>query len=340
MDLLDEAGVGKRMHRDGLVHDGVQVCVNGERHHLSFKAPTGKSVVIYGQTEITKDLMDGRAAVGAPTVYSAHDVALHDVDGDRPRVTYMSGGKSHEITCDYIAGCDGSHGVSRQSVPASAVTAFERIYPLGWLGILSETPPVSDELIYVVHPARLCAVLDALADTEPLLHPMPARRRHRGMAGPATLLGRALPRLDKKGPGRPRDRTVDRKKHSRRCAALSPSRCGSAGCSSPAMPRISCRRREPKASIPAASLPQYLARALVEFYQEKPDAGPRTSGLQRALARVWKAERFSWWMTMTLHNISDKPNRAEAAACRSSDYLLRSKAAATAFARELCRTPH
>src|SRR6202035_3982877 len=100
MDLLDEAGVGKRMHSDGLVHDGVQMCVNGERHHLSFKALTGKSVMVYGQTEITRDLMDGRAAAGAPTIYSAHDVALHDISGDRPRVTYVAGGQSREILCD------------------------------------------------------------------------------------------------------------------------------------------------------------------------------------------------------------------------------------------------
>src|SRR5271156_2886101 len=112
MDLLDEAGVGKRMHSDGLVHDGVQICVNGERHRLSFKDLTGKTVMVYGQTEITRDLMDGRAAAGAPTIYSAHDVALHDIGSDRPRVAYVAKGQTHEIACDFIAGCDGFHGVS------------------------------------------------------------------------------------------------------------------------------------------------------------------------------------------------------------------------------------
>src|ERR1700752_1049273 len=148
MDLLDEAGVGARMHADGLAHEGVQICVDGVRHRISFKEMTGKAVMVYGQTEITRDLMDGRAAVGAPTVYAAYDVSLHDFLGDKPRLTYRADGKTHEIDCDFIAGCDGFHGISRKSVTSSAITTHERVYPLGWLGILSDTPPVSDELIY------------------------------------------------------------------------------------------------------------------------------------------------------------------------------------------------
>ena len=160
MGLLDEVGAGARMHEDGLIHDGVQMCVDGVRHRLSFKDLTGKSVMVYGQTEITKDLMDGRAAVGAPSVYSAHDVRLHDIFGDKPRVTYHADGASHDIACDFIAGCDGFHGISRKSVPPRAITTHERVYPLGWLGILSDTPPVSDELIYVHHPLgfALCSM--------------------------------------------------------------------------------------------------------------------------------------------------------------------------------------
>src|SRR5208283_4330078 len=127
IDLLDEAGVGARMHEDGLVHEGVQICVDGVRHRISFKEMTGKAVMVYGQTEITKDLMDGRAAVGAPTVYSANEVGLHDIFGTKPRVTYRTEGQTREIACDFIAGCDGFHGISRQSVPASAITAYERV---------------------------------------------------------------------------------------------------------------------------------------------------------------------------------------------------------------------
>ena len=154
VDLIDEAAVGARMHREGLVHDGTQICVEGVRHRVNFKELTGKTVMVYGQTEITKDLMDGRAAAGAATVYAAYDVALHDIFGEKPRVTYRADGKFHEIECDFIAGCDGFHGISRKSVPPGAIKSYERVYPFGWLGVLSDTPPVSQELIYVRHPPR------------------------------------------------------------------------------------------------------------------------------------------------------------------------------------------
>src|SRR5437660_7214780 len=124
MDLLDEAGGGARMHADGLIHEGVQICVDGARHRLSFKELTGKMVMVYGQTEITKDLMDGRAAADVPSVYSAQDVTPHDISGDRPRVSYRAGGETREIACDFIAGCDGFHGISRKSVPARAINTY------------------------------------------------------------------------------------------------------------------------------------------------------------------------------------------------------------------------
>src|SRR5262249_44410955 len=125
-DLLDEAGVGSRMHSDGLVHAGVQICVDGVRHRISFEELTGKTVMVYGQTEITRDLMDGRSIAGAETVYAASDVSVHDIFSDRPRVTYRVRGDVQEIACDFIAGCDGFHGISRKSVPAAAPGPHER----------------------------------------------------------------------------------------------------------------------------------------------------------------------------------------------------------------------
>ena len=151
-DLLDEAGVGARMHREGLVHEGYDLAFGGTRHRIDLRALTGgKQVVVYGQTELTRDLMDARRAAEAPTVYEAGDVSLHDFDGARPRVRYASGGTTHEIACDFIAGCDGYHGVSRASVPPGRVAHYERVYPFGWLGILVDRPPVSEELIYAHH---------------------------------------------------------------------------------------------------------------------------------------------------------------------------------------------
>ena len=150
MDLLDEAGVGVRMHQEGLRHTGFEMLYAGARHRVDLNHLTGgKSVMVYGQTELTRDLMDARTKAGLPTVYAASDVAVHDYDSKNPRVTYRKDGQTHEISCDFIAGCDGFHGVCRASIPRSAITEFEKVYPFGWLGMLSDTPPVHDELIYV-----------------------------------------------------------------------------------------------------------------------------------------------------------------------------------------------
>ena len=151
IDLLDRAGVGARLHAQGLVHGGLELGFDGMRHRIDLHGATGKNVTIYGQTEITKDLMDARAAAGAKTVYEAEDVSVHDFDGKQPSVRYRKDGVEHEIACDFIAGCDGFHGVCRQSVPQAALQTYERVYPFGWLGILSDTPPVSEELIYANH---------------------------------------------------------------------------------------------------------------------------------------------------------------------------------------------
>jgi len=336
MDLLDEAGVGARMHADGLVHEGVQICVDGKRHRLSFKDLTGKTVTVYGQTEITKDLMDGRAAVGAATVYSAADVILQDFSGDNPRVSYRAGGKTHEIGCDFIAGCDGFHGISRKSIPASAISTFERVYPIGWLGVLSDTPPVSEELIYVRHPRgfALCSMRT------------PTRSRYYLQCSLAEEIEswpderfweELKPRLDDEA----RDRLVTGPSIEKSIAPLrsfvaEPMRFGRlflAGDASHIVPPTGA-----KGLNLAASDVRYLSRALIEHYQERSDAGIDHYSA-RALARVWKAERFSWWMTMTLHRISDNPfdHRLQLA---ELDYLFGSKAAATAFAENYVGLPY
>src|SRR5690349_439938 len=143
VDLLDAAGVGARMRREGLTHDGVELSFGGARHRIDFRALTGKSATIYGQTEVTHDLMDARRAFGGATIYEADDVALHDFDRETPSVTWRDANGAHRLGCDFIAGCDGYHGVSRASVPAASIATYERVYPFGWLGILADTPPVS-----------------------------------------------------------------------------------------------------------------------------------------------------------------------------------------------------
>jgi len=145
IDLLDEAGVGERMHREGLVHRGFELLFGGRRHRIDMHGLTGgKSVMVYGQTELTRDLMEARQAAGLPTVYEAHEVGVHDFDTRQPRVRYRKDGQVHEIACDFIAGCDGFHGVCRASVPRSAITEYEKVYPFGLLWLLSDTPPVCE----------------------------------------------------------------------------------------------------------------------------------------------------------------------------------------------------
>jgi p-hydroxybenzoate 3-monooxygenase len=336
IDLLDEAGVGARMHADGLVHGGVQICVDGERHRISFTELTGKAVMVYGQTEITKDLMDGRAAIGAPTVYAAQDVTLRDFSGSSPRVSFSAGGKTVEIACDFIAGCDGFHGVCRQSLPASAVTAHERVYPLGWLGILSDTPPVSDELIYVHHPAgfALCSMRS------------PTRSRYYLQCSLAEDIDawpddrfwdELKPRLDDEARARlVTGPSIEKSIAPLRSFVAEPMRFGRlflAGDAAHIVPPTGA-----KGLNLAASDVRYLSQALVEHYAEKSDAGLNHYSA-RALKRVWKAERFSWWMTTMLHRISDNPFDQKIQLAEL-DYLFRSKAAATVFAENYVGLPY
>jgi p-hydroxybenzoate 3-monooxygenase len=153
IDLLDEAGVGQRMHAEGLVHGGFDMLYAGQRHRVDMNTLTGgKNVMVYGQTEVTRDLMDARQAAGLPTVYEAGNVQVHDYDTSHPRVTYEKDGVAHTLHCDFIAGCDGFHGVCRASVPRQSITEYEKVYPFGWLGLLADTPPVHHELIYVNSP--------------------------------------------------------------------------------------------------------------------------------------------------------------------------------------------
>jgi p-hydroxybenzoate 3-monooxygenase len=336
MDLLDEVGVGTRMHADGLVHEGIQICVGGERHRISFKELIGKTVMVYGQTEITRDLMDGRAAVGAHTVYAAYDVTLHGISSDNPRVSYRADGKAQEITCDFIAGCDGFHGISRKSVPPDAIATYERVYPLGWLGLLADVPPVSEELIYVRHPAgfALCSMRT------------PTRSRYYLQCSLAEEVdswpderfwAELKPRLDDEA----REQLVTGPSIEKSIAPLrsfvaEPMRFGRlflAGDAAHIVPPTGA-----KGLNLAASDVRYLSQALVEHYAEKSDAGLEHYSA-RALARVWKAERFSWWMTMLLHKISENPFDQKIQLAEL-DYLFRSKAAATALAENYVGLPY
>ena len=291
--------------------------------------------MVYGQTEITKDLMDGRAAVDAPTVYAAYDVTLHDIFGARPRVSYRADGKAHEIECDFIAGCDGFHGISRKSVPPGAIKSYERVYPFGWLGLLSDTPPVSEELIYVRHDLgfALCSMRS------------PTRSRYYIQCSLAEdvydwpderFWDELKLRLDTEArDGLVTGPSIEKSIAPLRSFVAEPMHFGRlllAGDAAHIVPPTGA-----KGLNLAASDVRYLSQALVEHYREKSAAGLDHYS-SRALARVWKAERFSWWMTTLQHTFPDsafdqKMQLAEL------DYLFRSRAAATAFAENYAGLP-
>ena len=337
VDLLDTVGVGARLHREGLVHDGIEIAFGGERHRIDFRALVGKSVTIYGQTEITRDLMEARAAAQGRTLYEVEDVSLHDFDGDRPRVRYIKDGQVSEIACDFIAGCDGSHGVSRPSLPAAAVTTYERVYPFGWLGILVDRPPVSPELIYASH-ERGFALCSMRSSTRSRLY-VQCRLEDSVEDWPDDKFWAELKRrIDPEAAARiATGPSIEKSIVPLRSFVAEPMRFGRlflAGDAAHIVPPTGA-----KGLNLAASNVYHLWRALSEFYEEKSRAGlDAYSG--RALARVWQAERFSWWMTSTLHRFPEAGGFDQKMQRAELDLLLRSRAAQTVLAENYVGLPY
>lgn len=338
VDLLDQVGVGARMHREGLVHGGFELCFGGARHRIDMKTLTGgKQVMVYGQTEVTRDLMDDRAAKGLTTIYEAANVSLHDFDGSKPRVRYQKDGATHEIECDFIAGCDGYHGVSRASVPAAAIQTFERVYPFGWLGILSDTPPVAHELIYSNHergfalcsmrsPTRSrhyvqCSLDDKVeqwsddAFWDEIRRRLPAEVAETMVTGPS----------------------IEKSIAPLRSFVAEPLRFGRlflVGDAGHIVPPTGA-----KGLNLAASDVFYLFEGLQEFYGDRSLAGIEAYSA-RALSRIWKAERFSWSMTMLLHRFPDEGDFGQKVQEAELDYLSHSTAAQTATAENYVGLPY
>jgi len=336
-DLLDEAGVSDRMHREGIVHHGIELCFGGQRHRIDLHGLTGgKAVMVYGQTEITRDLMDARAAAGLPTVYEAQDVSVHDFDTRQPRVRYKKDGVEHELVCDFIAGCDGFHGVCRASVPAGAIETFERVYPFGWLGILADTPPVSDELIYSNHERgfALCSMRSHTRSRHYVQVPLTDTVEQWSDAAFWDELRR---RLDPEaaanlvtGP------SIEKSIAPLRSFVAEPMRFGRlflAGDAAHIVPPTGAKGL----NLAAADV-RYLSRALIEFYQEHTEAGISDYS-RKALRRVWKAERFSWHMTSLLHKFPDSGGFGFKVQQAELDYLTTSTAAATSLAENYVGLP-
>jgi p-hydroxybenzoate 3-monooxygenase len=334
--LIDEAGCGDRMHREGLIHRGIELSLRGTRHRIDFQDLVGKSVMVYGQTEVTRDLMDARAAAGAETHYEALDVRPEGYDGASPIVRYRQDGAAQELDCDFIAGCDGFHGVSRQSVPESAISIFERAYPFGWLGVLVDAPPVSGELIYANH-ARGFALCSMRSPTRSRYY-IQCDAAERPEHWPDEKFWAELRRrLDPEavqhlttGP------SIEKSIAPLRSFVAEPMRFGRmflAGDAAHIVPPTGA-----KGLNLAASDVHYLAEGLIAHYRSRSDAGLDAYSA-RALARVWKAERFSWWMTSLLHKFPDTGPFGQRIQLAELDYLTSSRAAATALAENYVGLP-
>jgi p-hydroxybenzoate 3-monooxygenase len=334
VEVLEHAGVAERLRAEGLPHEGVEVGYRGARHRIPLKELTGKRVTVYGQTEVTRDLMNARAASGARSFYEVEDVVLTDIGGS-PRVAFRQGGSTHEVECDFIAGCDGFHGVCRRSIPAGSIAVFERQYPFGWLGVLADFAPPWKELIYAASERGFalasmrsqtrvrcyiqCALNDSLEEwTEPKFWAEFGRRVGHDIAAHIP----DVPALEKSiAP--------------LRSFVAEPLRFGKlflAGDAAHIVPPTGA-----KGLNLAVSDVFYLYEGLREFLR----AGTPT-GLDgysdRCLRRIWRAERFSWWMTRQLHSFPDdafdeRMQRAEV------EYLLESRAAQSVFAENYVGSP-
>ena len=337
VETLERAKCSTRLHREGLIHGGINLAFGGGRHRIDLAHLTGgKHVTVYGQTEVTRDLMAARTGEGAESVYEAADVTPHRFDGAHPFVTYRKDGVKHRLDCDLIAGCDGFYGVSRASVPKSAITTYERVYPFGWLGVLADVPPVSDELIYANHPKgfALCSMrsltrsryyvqvgleerVDDWSDQR-FWDELRSRLDPQAAAGVVTgaSLEKSIARL--------------------RSFVAEPLRFGRlllAGDAAHIVPPTGA-----KGLNLAASDVHYLHEAIVAYFGEGSD---KALGLysDRALARVWKAVRFSWWMTGLMHRFPEAGAFGQKIQEAELAYLVSSTAASTALAENYVGLP-
>lgn len=337
VSLFEKAGVAERLHREGLPHDGTNIAFDGRCHRIDFHELVKERVMIYGQTEITHDMMDARNAGSMQSFYGVDEVALSGFNGDKPSVTFTHDGEQHRIDCDFIAGCDGFHGPSRQAVPKEAIDEFERVYPFGWLGILSEVPPVNEELIYANHPRgfALCSMrshtlsryyvqcelddtVDAWSDErfwDELRARLPDEQAQALITGPS----------------------IEKSIAPLRSFVAEPMRFGRlflVGDAAHIVPPTGA-----KGLNLAASDVHYLFEGLREYYADAKESGLDAYS-DRALARVWKSERFSWSMTTMLHRFPDTGAFGQRIQHAELDYLFSSHAAMTSLAENYVGLPY
>ena len=338
VDMLAEVGAGQRLQAEGTVHHSIELVFKNQRHAIDVHGLTGgKIVTAYGQTEVTRDLMAARQVAGLATVYEASSVSIHDFDTPQPSVRYVKDGQSHELACDFIAGCDGFHGVCRASVPKTAITEFERVYPFGWLGVLADVPPVSPHAIVYGNHARgfsLCSMRSMSRSRYYVQCPIDDQvAQWSDQAFWDELRRRLDPELADRiitGP------SIEKSIAPLRSFVAEPMRFGRlflAGDAAHIVPPTGA-----KGLNLAASDVKYLSTALIDFYLEKSDAGIDGYS-QHALNRVWKAERFAWSLTTLMHRFPESGSFGQKIQEAELDYLVSSRAAATSLAENYVGLP-
>jgi p-hydroxybenzoate 3-monooxygenase len=331
VDLLHEVGVGDGVAQGGTVHNSIELVFKNTRHPIDVTRLTnGKVVTAYGQTEVTKDLMQQRTRLGLPTVYSAEDVSLHDFEGHTPQVRYVKDGAAHVINCEFIAGCDGFHGVARASVPKDAITEYEKVYPFGWLGVLADVPPVSTHAIVYANSERgfaLCSMRSLTRSRYYVQCPMSDKVQD---WSDQRFWDEIRLRLDPEmaqrmviGP------SIEKSIAPLRSFVAEPMRFGSlflAGDAAHIVPPTGA-----KGLNLAAGDVKYLSSAVIEYFKEKSVAGINHYS-QRALSRIWRAERFSWWLTSLMHRFPDSAGFGQKMQEAELEYLVHSEALSTSLA--------
>ncbi len=328
-DLLVDLGVGERLKREGLLHWGINIGINGDLHRIDFKALVDKRVTIYGQQEVVKDMVDRRLADGGPLFFEVDDVSVHDFTTERPKIKFTHDGRAEEIECDFLAGCDGFHGICRPSIPDGVLTVCERDYPFGWLGILSESPPPDHELIYSHTDrgfalytmrseslARLYLQCDHDEDIDNWSDERVWDELHKRLGGSRQLQEGAMLQ---KGVTAMRSFVVEPMQHGRLYLA---------GDSAHIVPPTGA-----KGMNLAFADSIYLSRAIEAFYKNRrTDLLDGYSAL--CLRRVWKAQRFSWWMTQLMHLFPDESPFDRRRHLGDLDYLVHSEAAMRSLAEQ------
>ena len=335
--MLEEAGCADRLHAEGYVHDGTLLSFGDEVFRIDFKALTGTPVVVYGQTEVTRDLYAAREAAGGQIEFEVEDVVIHGADSDSPHLTYRVGGQDRRIDCDFIAGCDGFHGVSRQSIPLTVRREYEKVYPFGWLGILSETPPVNHELIYA-NSSRGFALCSMRNDHLSRYYIQCSLSDH-----PHDWTDAAFwEELKRRIPSETADKLITGPSIEKSIAPLrsfvtEPMRWGRlflCGDAAHIVPPTGA-----KGLNTAASDVHYLYHSLKGFYLDGTTDGIDAYS-ERALSRVWKAERFSWWFSSLMHRYPDQSEFDLKMQVAELEFLRSNEAAQKAMAQNYVGLPY